>query len=179
MPTKKKDNLPVLNNAIMERNFCEEYMVDLNATAALIRAGYAGDDRALKQQACKMFRKPSVREYLAQLQLELKEKTLVSAEQVILELSRIAFSNIQDFLGDDNEIVDLKTLPRETTAAVASVKKTINTFKELDRSVTTFTLHSKTDALEMLGRYLGLFEADNRQRKPVINVAIINGPAQG
>jgi len=61
--------------------FCEEYMIDLNATQAAIRAGYKEDNA--KQMGTENLSKPIVADYIAELKAERSNRTLVDADYVI------------------------------------------------------------------------------------------------
>lgn len=153
-----------------QEQFCYEYMRDLNGAQAAIRAGFSKD--TAREQASRLLSNVNIRDRVKKLQKELAERTMVSAEMVVQELTRIGFSNIQDYLETGNAIADLTQIPYETASAVESVKKSITEFEGGSKTVTTFTLHDKVSALEKLGRHLGIFEIDNKQKRPKIKVTI-------
>ena len=66
-----------------QMRFCEEYLIDFNATQAAIRAGYS--KKTAKEIGCENLTKPNIAGYLAELRGELKERTLVT---VIANLSK-------------------------------------------------------------------------------------------
>ena len=154
-----------------QRFFCNEYLIDLNATQAAIRAGYS--ERTASEQATRLLGKVIIQNYISERQLAMQKRTEVTADKVIAELAKIGFANIKDFVNGGNSVLELKHLESEKTAAVSKVKTTIN---ELTGNITTeLTFHDKVSALEKLGRHLGVFEKDNGQRKnealaPVIQV---------
>ena len=141
-------------------------MVDLNLTQAAIRAGYS--PKTANITAYQNILKPHISKRIQQLLSKRANKVELTAERILLELTRIAFSNIDDFLGDGNEIVDLSTLPREKLAAVESVQITQD--KDGIKNV-KFKLYDKLKALNDAMRHLGLFEQDNRQQ--TMNLAIL------
>ncbi len=61
--------------------FCEEYMIDLNATQACIRAGYKEDNA--KQMGTENLSKPAIADKIAELKAERSNRTLVDADYVI------------------------------------------------------------------------------------------------
>jgi phage terminase small subunit len=67
-----------------QRRFCEEYLVDLNAKQAAIRAGYSPN--AAAEQGYENLIKPHVAAEIAKLRKEQSERTKVSADQVIEHL---------------------------------------------------------------------------------------------
>lgn len=157
------------------KRFCEEYIKDLNGTQSAIRAGYSA--KTANEQAARLLAKVSVQNYIAELKQSLSNKNEGLAQQVIDELKKIGFANIQDYINKDNEIKDLSIIGRDKAAAVESIKKTATEFgggaeSSGKKTSIQFKLYDKISALEKLGRHLGIFELDNQQKAPVINVNI-------
>lgn len=148
--------------------FCEEYLIDLNATQAAIRAGYS--QKTAHSIGAENLIKPEIAAFIQEKQLELSEKTGITAERILQELADIGFHNIKDFVNGGNSVLELKTLDKRKTAAVASIKTTVRGTQEGPETTTEIKLHSKIAALELMGKHIGLFEKDNSQKKqdPVI-----------
>ena len=70
-----------------QQAFCEEYLVDLNATQAAIRAGYSED--TARQIASQNLSKVNVAETIANLQAERSAKTELNAQWVLDRLQRV------------------------------------------------------------------------------------------
>jgi phage terminase small subunit len=68
--------------------FILEYLIDLNATAAAIRAGYA--ERSAKRIGYEILQKPEVKRALAAARKKLAAKLELSAEKVLGDIARIA-----------------------------------------------------------------------------------------
>lgn len=134
-----------------QKRFCEEYMIDLNATQAAIRAGYS--PKTAQQTSHENLLKPVIQNYISQLQAKQSRRTGVSADRVVRELARIAFVNAGDLIDPETASVKLDA-SRDDLAAVQSVK--VKTFGEdgLEHEV---KLADKLKALDLLGRHLGLF----------------------
>lgn len=157
------------------KRFCEEYIKDLNGKQAAIRAGYSPN--AASEQASKLLTKANVQNFISDLKKTLSDKNEGLAQQVIDELKKLGFANIQDYIDPGNEIKDLTTITRDNAASVESIKKTVTEFAgggESSGKKTTiqFKLYDKISALEKLGRHLGIFELDNQQKAATINVNI-------
>lgn len=157
------------------KRFCDEYIKDLNGTQAAIRAGYSA--KTATEQASQLLAKLNVQNYISELKHSLSNKNEGLAQQVIDELKKIGFANIQDYISEENEIKDLTKIDRDKAAAVESIKKTVTEFSGGAESTgkktsIQFKLYDKISALEKLGRHLGIFELDNQQKAPVINVNI-------
>lgn len=79
------------------RRFCEEYLVDLNASAAARRAGYS-DSEATRHIASDLLEKPMVREEIARLQAERSERTAITADAVLRQWWEIATAEANDLV---------------------------------------------------------------------------------
>ncbi len=134
-----------------QKRFCEEYMIDLNATQAAIRAGYS--PKTANEQAARLLANASIQNRIAQLQAEQSRRTGVSADRVVRELARIAFANASDLIDPETASVKLDA-SRDDLAAVQSIK--VKSFGEdgLEHEV---KLADKLKALDLLGRHLGMF----------------------
>lgn len=154
--------------------FCHEYMKDFNGAQAAIRSNYSV--KTAKEQASRLLTNVNVQKYLATLKEKAADKNEDLTERIKNELIKIGFSDIKEYLDSGNAIKDISQLPGELTTCVESIKKTETKFGD-DKTGGTktsiqFKLHSKLDALEKLARYVGLYEADNRQRGAVITVNV-------
>lgn len=135
-----------------QKRFIEEYLIDLNATQAAIRAGYSPD--TAKSIGSENLTKPDIQARIARAMAERSRRTGVNADRVVMELAKIAFVNAKDVIDPDTATVRPDTLP-EDTAAIQSVK--VKTFGEngLEREI---KMADKLKALELLGRHLGMFK---------------------
>lgn len=153
-----------------DRRFAEEYTIDLNASAAAIRAGFS--PKTAKDAAAWIHpdhpAKPQVRALIDQLNAERSRRTGVTADRVIAELAKIAFVNAEDLIDPDTAKV-LPTAKREDKAAIQSV--TVKTGRTEEREI---KLADKTRALELLGKHLGVF-ADNVKIDGAVPVIVDDG----
>lgn len=135
-----------------QKRFIEEYLIDLNATQAAIRAGYSPD--TAKSIGSENLTKPDIQARIAKAMAERSRRTGVNADRVVMELAKIAFVNAKDVIDPDTATVRPDALP-EDTAAIQSVK--VKTFGEdgLEREI---KMADKLKALELLGRHLGMFK---------------------
>ncbi|MCA0980227.1 terminase small subunit [Exiguobacterium aestuarii] len=70
-----------------QQRFCDEYLVDLNATKAAIRAGYS--EKYAGQNADKLLKNTKIRNYI-DARLNAKERSLIASQDEVLEtLTRI------------------------------------------------------------------------------------------
>lgn len=71
-----------------QHRFCEEYLIDLNAKQAAIRAGYSPNSAA--EQGYENLIKPHVASAIAELRKAQSERTQATADQVLQELTKLA-----------------------------------------------------------------------------------------
>jgi phage terminase small subunit len=153
--------MPALSNPKYEA-FCQEYMKDLNGAQAAIRAGYS--EKGANVKGAQLLAIVSISERIAELMQERQQRTQVTADMVIAELAKIGFHNVQDFVNGGNSILELKHLDANKTAAVSAVKTTLKADGDL---VSEVKFHDKVAALEKLGKHLGIFERDNKQKTEI------------
>ncbi len=70
-----------------QQRFCDEYLVDCNATQAAIRAGYSA--KTAYSIGVENLKKPELKSYIEQRMQEMQDKTVASAEEVIQYLSSV------------------------------------------------------------------------------------------
>lgn len=160
-----------------QRRFCEEYLIDLNATQAAIRAGYS--EKTAYSIGDENLRKPEIADFVKKLQLEQSERTKVTADMVIQELAKIGFSDIKNYFGSDEDQKDITQLENKLSAAVSSIKVTEMSGDGWSKTTKEFKLHDKIAALDKLGKHTGIFEKDNKQKgeaikSPVIQILPLN-----
>ena len=73
-----------------QQRFCEEYLLDLNATQAAIRAGYS--QRSAASIGDENLDKPEIMRNIFLLQIERIRRTRIRVDRVVKELEKIAFA---------------------------------------------------------------------------------------
>ncbi|MCR4300613.1 MAG: terminase small subunit [Sulfuricaulis sp.] len=146
-----------------QQRFVDEYLKDLNATQAAIRAGYS--EATANQQGPRLLVHVGVQSAIAAGQRALSEQAGVTVERIIRELAAIAFANLRDVVTWDGDALYLKPSAELDTASASAIKKvkqtrTITRGKndfEQEREQREVELHDKQRALELLGRHFGMF----------------------
>lgn len=146
-----------------QARFVEEYLIDLNATQAAIRAGYSA--KTALQQGPRLLGYAGVAAAIQKAQDRRSIRTGITADRVLSELAKIGFSNMQDYMrttAEGDPCLDISGLTRDQAAALSEV--TVEDFKDgrgedaRDVRRVKFKLHDKRAALVDLGRHLGLFK---------------------
>lgn len=157
-----------------QKRFCDEYLIDLNATQAAIRAGYS--PKTAEQTASRLLRNVKVQEYIAKRQKELSRSTEITQERVIKELALIAFSNNADYahvvekklqveaggalvdvLDKDGKPVMYRTVEPVLTEELTEEQKRALAVIKKGRDGLEVKSCDKVKALELLGKHLGIF----------------------
>lgn len=137
--------------------FCQEYLIDLNATQAAIRAGYSED--TAYSIGHENLRKPEIKEYLDTLQARAAAAADISQERVLQELKRIAFFDIRQIYAVDGALKPVRDLDDDTAAAITSVKsyeeRTGEEDVEIIGTVREVKMADKLKAIDSLCKILG------------------------
>lgn len=148
-----------------QKRFCEEYLIDLNATQAYIRAGYSVKKIVTAEQnSSKLLRNTKVMEYIEKLRTEQSERTKITADRVLEELAAIAFSDRTELAKVDSDGL-LHLTPTDDLTPEA--KKIISGIKE-GKYGTEVSSYDKLKALELLGKHLGMFANNGSDDSKVI-----------
>ena len=67
--------------------FCQEYLIDLNATQACIRSGYS--EKTAEQQASRLLRNVKVKSEVNRLKAIREKKVELTAEKVLKDIERV------------------------------------------------------------------------------------------
>lgn len=133
--------------------------MDLNATQAAIRAGYSEKTAAVIGNENLI--KPYIQEYIRYLQKKISDKLEVTTEKVVREYAKLAFSSIKHIYDEEGELIPIHELPDDVASALSEIKEDTVAGVVLKKA---YKMHSKTAALDALGKHLGLFEKDNKQK---------------
>jgi phage terminase small subunit len=137
--------------------FVAEYLVDLNATQAAIRAGFSAKNADVTGP--RLLGNVGIAEAIAKGKEERNRRTGITADRVLEELALLAFSDVTHYAEGDNGAVELaRDAPGGATRALQSVKRKKVTDK--DGNVTEeieFRMWDKPGPLKLAGRHVGLF----------------------
>jgi len=148
-----------------QARFIDEYMIDLNATQACIRAGYSA--KTADRIGPELLGKTCVQGALAVRMKKREERTEITQDKVLSELAKIGFADIRKAVqwGSDLQVIDQETgetaiangvslvdsakIDSDTAAAISEISQTAQGIK--------IKLHDKRAALVDIGRHLGIF----------------------
>lgn len=135
--------------------FVQEYMVDLNATAAALRAGYKHPDIGRQ-----LLTKPHVQDAVEDSKRARSERVGMAADDVLREIKILGRSSVWDYRIDDEGRVTLaEGAPPDCIRAVSSIKRKVRHLGEGKVEYETeIRLWDKNSALEKAGKHLGMFK---------------------
>jgi phage terminase small subunit len=159
-----------------QQRFVDEYLIDLNATQAAIRAGYS--ERAASVSASRLLANAKVSEAIRSKKKSRSKRTQVDTDRVVRELSRIAFldpGDVLDFSGDAPRLKAPNQIPAHARRAISKIK--VKRYFEgsgddaREVEMVEFGFWDKNSALEKLGKHLGIF-VDRHQIEEAVRVVI-------
>ena len=134
-----------------QKRFTEEYLIDLNATQAAIRAGYS--PKNADKIGHELLGKTRVSEAISKAMAERSKRTGINQDRVLLELAKIGFAKITDVV-DPKTVKIREDAAEEDLACIQSIKVKPNEFG-MEREI---KLYDKRAALVDLGKHLGMFK---------------------
>lgn len=129
--------------------FVEEYLVDGNGTRAAKVAGYSAHSAAIT--ASKLLKKPRVAKALEAARAEQSERTRVRADDVLLELQRLALVDVTQAYDASGNLKALDQIPESVRRAMSGID-----IAKTGEKVARF--HGKDAALTALARHFGLLK---------------------
>lgn len=164
-----------------QKRFCNEYLVDLNATRAYkVAYSRCKKDETANVNSSKLLRNTKVQKYISEKQKEIEKRTEVTQDMVIKELAKIAFLDIRKLYTENGQLKNIADIDSETAGAISSLE----TLEEYDGhgedrekigDIQKVKLLDKTKALELLGRHLGMFN----DKMKIEHKGTVNNPFEG
>ena len=122
-----------------EERFCLEYVIDYNGAAAARRTGYA--PKSAKKAACRLLQSERIVERIHELQKAQAERLCLGADLVVVRAME---------------------LYEKCTKAIPVREWDTKQHKMVDTGEYRFDSTCAVKCLEMLGRYIGMFDRENR-----------------
>ena len=131
--------------------FCREYLIDLNATQAAIRAGYS--EKTANEQGAQNLAKLSIAQRIIELKAERNERVEVNADYVLRRLVEIDEMDVLDILLANGELKPIKDWPKvwRTTLSGMDVTEMAGDAAGLLKKI---KWPDKVKNLELLGKHV-------------------------
>ena len=140
-----------------QKRFVSEYLVDLNATQAAIRAGYSA--KTAGSQAFDLLKKPEIQEAVQAGQKKLSERTGITQERVLAEYAKIAFFDPKKMFNGDGTLKQIGELDDDVAAVIGGIELVeIGGDGEAVGTVKKIKIIDKKGALDSVARHLGMFK---------------------
>lgn len=132
--------------------FIKFYVTEFNATKSAIAAGYSKD--TAYSIGNELLKKPEIQEAIEKEKAKMTKKIEITQERIAEELSKIAFSDIKNFVEFDSKKVKIK----DSKDVDGAVIQEVSSHSGNRGTSTKLKLHDKMKALELLGRYKGMYK---------------------
>jgi len=151
-----------------QAKFIDEYLIDLNATQAALRAGYS--KKTAYAIGYENLRKPQIQEAIEARRKELREETQISQARVLQEEARLAFVDVGFLFDDDGELLPIHEIPEDARRAIAGIEITDRVVLGENRKDTRirdvkrrYKMSDKGQALGRISKHLGLYAAKKHE----------------
>lgn len=157
-----------------QKLFCDEYIIDLNATQAAIRAGYS--EKTAYSQGQRLLKDVEIQRYIQERKADRMERTEVTQDFVLRELLAMASVNATDYakIVEKNATVDIdgqmvqlydadgnpvkyRTVEPVLTEELTEVQKKALSVIKKGRDGFEIKPYDKVRVLELLGKHLGMW----------------------
>jgi phage terminase small subunit len=135
--------------------FVDEYLVALNASEAALRAGYSRGSAHV--MGCYLMKKPDVARAIREAMEARAERTRVNADRIVLELARVAFSDLGRIADWGPDGVTLKPNNALAAADRAAIAELTAHAGKPGASRVHIRLQNKQRALDSLARHFALY----------------------
>ena len=140
---------------LKQKRFIEEYLIDLNASAAAIRVGYSKKTAA--EIGYENLRKPQIHTAISRAQHARSARTQIGQDHVIQELARRAFANITQVCRWDNTGIAVFPSEEVPLAVRTAIRKIRIGTDAKGHTIVSVQMHNTSRAFEKLGRHLKLW----------------------
>jgi phage terminase small subunit len=145
-----------------QKRFAAEYLIDLNATQAAIRAGYS--EKTAASQGQRLLTNVEIQKLVQRGMDERGERTEITQDRVLQELAKVAFSDLRKVLTPGGALIDAQDWDDDVAGFISSVEVVKKPSGEHDEEGRPVVEHvhkikawDKMAALEKLGKHLGMF----------------------
>lgn len=143
-----------------QQRFVDEYLIDLNATAAYRRAGYTAKGNAAEVNAARLLRNAQVVLAVKEAMKARETRTMITQDRVLQELARIAFFDIRKLYNEDGSMKLPHELDDDAAAVLSGVDISTSLIAGAEEPTSVQTKKAKVfdkgAALTLAMRHLGM-----------------------
>lgn len=138
-----------------QETFCREYLIDLNATQAAIRAGYSKN--TAYSQGQRLLKNVEVQKRLIELMSKRTERTKIDSDYVLRRLVEIDELDIADILDSSGDIKSVKMWPDAWRKSIGGFEVTkTQSADEINAWLKKVKLPDKLKTVELIGKHVGV-----------------------
>ena len=162
-----------------QKAFVSEYLIDLNATQAAIRAGYS--PKTANEQGARLLANVSIAQTIQKAMQDREQRTEITQDRVLQEYARLAFYDPRKLFQPDGTPKPIEALDDDTAAALAGleVREEFEGAGE-NRAFVGYTkkykLANKLGALDSLAKHLGMLDGKGRELENEMQTGVIIMP---
>jgi len=155
--------------------FCNEYLVDFNATKAAERAKYS--KKTAYSQGQRLLKNVEVQKTLKKLIQKQTTRTQIDADNILIEAARVALADVGGAFEEDGTIKKVHDIPIDLRRAISGLE-VVELFegtgekRKLVGYLKKIKFWSKDKNIEVLMRHLGLFAEDHKQAGQSLAMAV-------
>ena len=139
-----------------QQRFVDEYILDLNATQAAIRAGYSA--KTADRIGPELLGKTWVAAAVDNAKQKREKRTEITADRVLEGLAAVAFGDLRTLFSDTGALISPSDLPDAAAKMLAGIEvSTVNRGEGDVEHVAKVKTNDRLKALELLGKHLGMF----------------------
>lgn len=148
--------------------FCREYLIDLNATQAAIRAGYS--ENTASEQGARLLVNVKVQNYIQELKQQRNDRNKIDADYVLKRLVEIDQMDILDILAPSGDFLPIKKWPRTWRTTLSGLDIAIIGSGDTEAIMKKIKWPDKTKNLELLGKHISV-QAFKEKTETTVNMA--------
>lgn len=138
--------------------FCREYLIDLNASQAAIRAGYSA--KTANRIGSENLSKPDIAKRIIELKSARNERVEINADYVLRRLVEIDEMDVLDILKDEGGLKMVHEWPKvwRTTLSGLDILTSVTNFDEttIENILKKIKWPDKVKNLELLGKHISV-----------------------
>lgn len=160
-----------------QAKFVDEYLIDLNATQAAIRAGYS--EKTARWIGGQLLAKTHVREAIERRMKDRQRRTEITQDRVLIEVARLAFLDIRKAFDAEGNLKAIHDLDDDTAAAISGIEvlESVSENGSVTR-IKKIRLADKRASLELAGRHLQMWNDKlalmNKDGSPLLQNLTVN-----
>lgn len=147
-----------------QKMFVQEYIVDLNATKAAIRAGYS--EKSAHVTASRLLSDAKIQTAVQKVKQDRADRLQITQVRVLREIARVGFSDLRNVMTPDGQLVGPLDWDDDTAAAISSLevaRSSLDGQESVVERTHKIKTWDKNAALEKLCKHLGLYAPEQHE----------------